>query len=691
MSITVRRLWHLFKLAGTRVDLAGPPVQNEQLEGWTTYVCEAELEDQPALALGQSVSLAQVDFDAAQQAAQFRGIVDHISAASFEHRVVLTCTGPLARLRRVPTSDHTLTGMTDGQAIKHVLDSCNISYAAADIQDAGYVLGAQAPIVWHRDQPGWEIVRELDRVFGMATLEIGNGRIVRFAYDRAPSAALISRTFERGVDATFWRNERDYGSLDAIQNVWQITGASWEGSDGCQYTVWARAEGANPALDSPSVRIRRQEFASDVIQDQALAEAVARRMMRWYNRQPDELVIETLNDPTISPGDVVGVIDPVYGIGLTTAAPYLVLAVDRRGHEMTLTCVGGAAGSEGTVTSGVEKRCNKTSSNVSFPGSYSPPPVSAPPAVPLDPWSCATDGGPEWICPSNTTDAFLGCTETDGMAGVADSNQVDDQGFVSWQWVQNTAWRVSNVSGVAAKVRADGTVEEILVLSAATRTFVWNETPGYDSAKSESNDTLLGTAPAFVLTGEVMFRRSDQSLAIVLSGGDSRTAACFLYGSPGFHLAGGGGNEGDHVWNVRADGENQTARHSDISPPGSCPHATLDCNNGGFMGKDLGGFPLNTWIPFTITFDLTGERHRVYVSAGGVSGYFEDLECWGPTCEFPFLNEPCSHPSHRLVLDCQPGASGGTLNDPSMKLRLLGMGHSTCEPNPAFEPPERGG
>jgi hypothetical protein len=690
VSITVRRLWHLFKLAGTRVDLAAPPAQNEQLEGWTTYVCEAELADQPDLALGQSVRLAQVDFDAAQQAVQFRGIVDHIAVSSFEHRVVLTCTGPLARLRRVPTGDHDLTGMTDGQAVMHVLNSCNISYTAADIQDAGYVLGAQVPVIWHRDQPGWEIVRELDRVFGMATIEIGDGRIVRFAYDRAPGASLISRTFERGVDATFWRNERDYGALDAIQNVWQVTGASWDGADGCHYTVWARAEGANPAFDSPNVRVRRQDFSSEIIQDQALAEAVARRMMRWYNRQPDEVTIETLNDPNITPGDVVGVIDPVYGIGLTSAAPYLVLAVDRRGQEMTLSCVGGPAGSEGTVTSGVEKRCNKTTSNTTIPGSYSPPPVSAPPAVPLDPWSCATDGGPDWICPPsevNTTDPYIGCEDVDGMAGSVPPEWVDGSGLASWQHVEDSQWRVVNDAGVSVHVDASGNVDEIR-LHGNNPAFFWNDTPGTNAAKSAMNDRIIGAAPVIVVSGEVWFGATGQRLQIKLDNGTiDGDATVLLYADPGVFVS--SSSEGTHYWAVEARSEHHAAQWSDSYPPGQCPHATTACNNGGRMGKDM-GFATGMWIPFSIAFALGAAEQRVYVSAGNIAGYMEDFPCWPypSPCWFSFGNTVCGH-THRLVISST--IIGGTPQSPGMKLRLLGMGHTTCQPNPDYVPPERGG
>jgi hypothetical protein len=108
-------------------------------------------------------------------------------------------------------------------------------------------------------------------------------------------------------------------------------------------------------------------------------------MMRWYNRQPDTLTVQSLNDPNVNCGSVIGVKDEAYGIDLTADAdetPYLILTIDRRGDEMTLNCLGGAAGDTGTITSGVEKVCNATSTAAfDTPPAFTPPTIMVPPDV----------------------------------------------------------------------------------------------------------------------------------------------------------------------------------------------------------------------------------------------------------------------------------------------------------------------
>lgn len=397
IAVVTRRPWYRLRVGGEQVELAAAFVQNEALEGVVTTVLDAEIESVISLATNVAADLYAVEQDAETITAQFAGVVNRISGQSYPNRIVLTCTGPLARLRHVPAADVDLSGMTDGAAVEAILTACGVTFDAADIQDAGYVLGAQTPVYWSQDQPGREIVAELDRVFGMATIEVGAGRVARFAYDRAPSAGDISATYTRGVDAEFWVNQRDRGDLDAIVNAWQVRGASWQDSDDCTLTPWSRGDADNDALE-PGERNRAGSFQSGIIQDEALAAAVATRMLRWYNRQPDELQLIALNDQNINVGDVIGVKDEAYGVDLTasaTATPYLVLTVDRRGDEMTVAGIGGDAGSTGTITTGVDKACNADIGSFDLPGSFTVPLIGFPPLVPIDPYAAVGDGAPD--------------------------------------------------------------------------------------------------------------------------------------------------------------------------------------------------------------------------------------------------------------------------------------------------------
>lgn len=442
-------LWPRVRLDGDVIQTIGDVTQTQQLEAWTTVVTEFQPVGEPTLTPNMPVHIDQVDFINDERIAQFGGFLNIKGGVGQPRNVVLQAQGPMQRLRRVATSDHVLStfesSVSDGVCVKYVLDQCNVPYDDADIADAEYILGDKVDVIWRKDQPGWAIIRELDQVFGMATLEIGDGRVVRFPYDKAPSSDFAYRTYTKGSDADFFYDERHLWDNDQVQNSWVVTGATWQTSK-CDYTVWARASAANDAFESDTVRVASQPFQSDIIQDEALAREVAKRMMRWYNRQPDVVRIDVLNDPNINPGSVVILVDSTFGIDHSIAAPYLVLTVDRSGRNMSLNCIGGAAGDEGTVTSGVEKRCNKTTSDVDVPGSFTPLDIGAIPITdPID-YDCSTDGGPEGLC--------LSVTPADETCSL-----IDDAGWdiVSGGWTLDSdeITNAINNPGVVSNYRLD--------------------------------------------------------------------------------------------------------------------------------------------------------------------------------------------------------------------------------------------
>jgi hypothetical protein len=362
------------------VDGASVTASLEQL----TTVCEFALLDRPAVtpASGVPCAVKLVEIADTEYRHLFAGTLNIRDTEAFPHDLRLIATDPLSLLRGTADGNHLLTGMTDGEAVEFVLTELGIAFDSADIQDAGYVLGGRADVFWSGGETGAAVIAELDRVLGMKTLCIQDGRVVRFAYDLAPDAGDIQTTYAAGTDTTISRVRRTLGDRDRIQNVWNVRGVSAEclhadGVTTCSCTPYARREADHPALGA-GVRVQGQSFQSDVIQDEALALAVATRLMRWHNREPDELVIETRDDPDVHPGSVVGVTDDTYGIDLS-ADPYCVRLVERRSGRMTLTCVGGAAGATGTGTSGVEQRCNETSVAVDWPGTFTPPTISVPP------------------------------------------------------------------------------------------------------------------------------------------------------------------------------------------------------------------------------------------------------------------------------------------------------------------------
>lgn len=477
-----RSPFYRFKLSDIDRDLAADYVQNEQLDGGITRVLEVELFDEVTLATNLQVELHQDErlFDTSNF--QFRGHTNQISGTAYPNRVALTCVGPLARLRQCPSYNHNLTGMTDGQAVRHILNACNIDYDTSDIGTAGYVLGAIRPIYWQRDTPGAAMIAELDRVFGMATTEIEDGRVVRRTYDRAPDEADITQTYTINVDNEFWSTQRDRGDLDAITNLWEVTGLSWstakeDGGDGLTRTIWARGSADNPAFSSGD-RNRAGSFQSEIIQSTALAVTIAKRMMRWYNRQPDEITIGVQNDVSVYPGRVIGVSDDAYGITLTAGAdetPYLVLTCDRRGDEMTLHCVGGAAGSEGTITGGVEVTDNTTSDPGDVtPTDYEPVPDPTPGICVLNPadaevppnrsyGSMDIPAGTEWVWIHGNVTGATGNQLSFGVYGTGSSADQGYQfltaGLKRWMLVPGTATEADSDAAYIDLPNVTGTIK----------------------------------------------------------------------------------------------------------------------------------------------------------------------------------------------------------------------------------------
>lgn len=380
MAATQRRLWSRVYLNDVWTLTSGDITVNESLDS-LTRVAEFDLAEQPTVAPAESdaVRIQWLDIDAATGWDLFGGEINAVEIESQPWAYVVRCTGQLSRLRRVRTaSDLDLTGMTDGEAWKAVADYCGVTYDAADIADAGYVLGERVAVSWLLDVPGSQIIGELDTVLGMATIEIGNDRVIRFPYDPTPNDATgLYRTYTRGESIDFTAHRRTRGDRDQIQNVWVVRGATATDNDNCSLTPWARAESGNAQLGR-GVSVTTQTFSSDLIQDEALAEAIVRRQMRLTNRLPDDATAECENDPNMHPGAKIAIVDPAYGVDADPRY-FLVTAVNRTGAAMTLTLTAGPGGSEGTVTHGVDRVCNDLHFDVDWPGSFSFPGFDFPP------------------------------------------------------------------------------------------------------------------------------------------------------------------------------------------------------------------------------------------------------------------------------------------------------------------------
>lgn len=450
--------------AGTLVKVQTPLHVQQQLEGAVTYVAEFQTAGKQSgiLDRGETVYITNVlyssetDVDPYETRDIFVGIINNVQATSFPHQVGVTCVGPLSKLRRVRETDLVLTTLTDGEAVQIILAYCGIDFDPDLIlEDGRFPLGPILPVIWKKGQSGADMLNEIDRVFGFATIERGDGIVIRLPYSLAPSdyadglytsrgtggAVDTAKNFERGTPGlTFYGNERSRGGLDEIRNFVTVKGPTWNGppdtpTANCEYQIVAEVKVEHAVL-GPGVYQSDGDFTSDLIQYETQAKVIAARLMRWYNRAPNLIRVDCGNDPRIMVGDLIGVQDPVHGIDITDMERFVVTGLSREGDFMTLDCVGGSAGAEGTVTSGItvccgtqreDGTCVDEGSNPDNPGGNDPGIPDLPPLGDCDPLTnvnCIPGGDDDPSDDPNYIDPLSGCTR-EGMFVECDPESLD--------------------------------------------------------------------------------------------------------------------------------------------------------------------------------------------------------------------------------------------------------------------------
>jgi hypothetical protein len=446
-----RRWWHRLRLTAgpTAVAVSGQLAQQERLEGQEAFSATIRVAGTPTATEGDAIDLYLVDLAAGTGKGQLSGQIDEILGTSYPHEQLWVCTDVMAKLRLTQAEtgadpDLWLGGpgdpasLTDGEAVQLILTTCGVAFDPADIQDCGYVLGQKTAVYWMADVTGAEIIADIDRVFQCRTMSVGAGRVCRVRWTLAPDAADAVAAYTRGnatIEPYLFGAQRNRGRFDDIRNSVRVRGTSYEcGDDGeCTCDVWARADADHPALGAGK-RTRPLDISSEFIQDAGLAEEVARDAMRRWNRTQDRVRVRTENDPNVTVGKVVTVLDDTAAVDLAAAAPYTVVFIDRVGNAMTLEAVGGAAGATGTVTSGIEQVCQDLSFDLPETPSFSLPdfgafPDIAPIAI-VDPLAVGGEQRPDTTRPigggGGGTDLIVSLTDWTCEAGTCDLGNPGD-------------------------------------------------------------------------------------------------------------------------------------------------------------------------------------------------------------------------------------------------------------------------
>jgi hypothetical protein len=707
-----RVIWQEGEEDEQAVQLASTVTITERLDGAQNRVAEFAVSGQSPpdaeVQLGKSVRIYQLRLDDADGEAnmvtQFNGVVDRRSGSSWPQGMTITCTGVLSKLDYVPDADEDLTGMTEREAAQFILTESGIAFDEDDIDGWDYVLGQQVPVIWKANQPAADMMAELNRVFSMTLVEIGEGRPVRRYFeaygwecDVDLDCDLLDATqlFARGrPGAAFYANARDVGPGDQIRNRWAVDGASWRGAEGgadegCEFTVKATADGPHPTR--PGHRSGIEPFESQLIQTEGLAKAIAERLIRTFNRVPDMIKVLTANQPRLSVGDPVSVLDAAYGVGIGARTGCLTTSIQRDGDLMTFEAVCGPAGELTDSVARIDRCCGTqqedgTCTDVGEdPGPDAPPgghlPDMPDPGVldcdPIADLTCLPDD--QWTLPdddANYEDPYLDCSEVEG-----------DDAFAHKEGLTvESAWRDISAGQTTWLVGFDTDTGSAIELSLADASGLGILTLNFtqpSSAKEPANDQTFSAGEVMCLTLDMESCTGDATVAVVYgppSGGDTMSAGFYFGGlevCPEGPLnpcatvgwSAGTGNSGP-VWTTLDAVRNR-----------SCG---FDRNNGGYGGSPAGGR-----ATVGVCFDPSGEYQRVTVTGGFGGGFMEDFrfsnEC--ASVPVPLHYDPDSSGGKVLEIRVSGNAALSTPECPTITFYGFGVGYDTCVANPDYIPP----
>lgn len=690
-------------------------------------------------AVGDEVLIDLVDVSAGRMYPIFGGTVNvrRIVAQPWNYR--LTCVDQLEKLRRTrTTSDMDLTGMTDGEAWKAIADACDLDYDDDDIADAGYELGEHVAIKWHanNETSGAQMIDELDSVFGMKTITVGHGRIVRLHLDQTPEDGDgLYRSYTKSVNAEFISDQRVQGDRDQLQNAWSVTGPSEEISKSCTAQVWAMAIAGSGYLASMRTRVGEGSFGSDFIQDESLARAIVARQMKLSNRLPDTFSIRVLVDHNIHVGSKLRIVDTTKGIGASAGVYTMVRSLVIGGFWMDLELGAGPGGETGTITSGVQKTCNKTTSDIDRPGDFteggfSYPPLDGggdtdftfpgetdedsgetPPPTPIE--GCTTDasfadcdGDDSDFCAdgSTSTEDLSGTSPADFCSSYLGANRLQTKSFTaggvgfSSRCQVHVPWREAGGTGNGYyHVTESGAIDYVQTINSDTTVQLIANTETDPDDQTLSTDVIFAAPLQASVSGTVVFNTAGSRLIIGFlakdSGGNLTADGAYLtiYADPGLTVD--TVTAGDFVCGVSLNGCAQGPTLVGNALPNTS-FGSSQQNNGGYVASSPAA--LGVPVSFTLTCDETRKFGWGWTFADTSlgSGYMDHNDYLNQA-HGPFPGEPAmpigscedTHGTygHACLITMNPGGSG-TQEEPAIRLYDLVVGHTTCSTNTEFEP-----
>jgi hypothetical protein len=212
------------------------------------------------------------------------------------------------------------SGKTDGVIITELLTLAGLTNIDSPLPEKGLVLGNLQPVALPVGQAPASLIKRIDDLTWMDTIERADGIITRIPRSIRPSAQA-SRTFTQGVE--IYNLKRTRNTEGAYANV-IVTGISGVGNDGVStYTVEFESENVVPDANGLE---DTYTYSEDMIETEAIAEEWGTIFLGEFGQIQHSYELELLSgDSTLHSGMTISIVSSKYA--LTSSSRFLVQTV----------------------------------------------------------------------------------------------------------------------------------------------------------------------------------------------------------------------------------------------------------------------------------------------------------------------------------------------------------------------------
>ena len=275
----------------------------------------------------------------------FKGWVEDDSRAYFPFDNLLSAGGPLKLTQYQYPSGVTYASQKDVAIKQDLLAKAGITNYSVEGENTTN-LGTVQDVTLEAGQSTWDLINQLDQLFGYKTFDCPDGVVRSMRVSGVPGAGAAFAYVQgatSGSQLPIQSISRPQ-TLRGIHNKVVVTGLA-------QYplTPGATRQAANPLVPSPPTYIAF-DYRSDLVETNAVASAVALRLIGEVNGILEEITFEAPGNPYLSPGMTISITSGKIGLssGKNFYVQHVTHSFDDGGFHDTIiaTRIEGGAGYE---------------------------------------------------------------------------------------------------------------------------------------------------------------------------------------------------------------------------------------------------------------------------------------------------------------------------------------------------------